>query len=368
MIPSIASVSGAIRGLAYAAPAPRVVSVGTAVPDASYSQEEILDLYQVTDERLRGLFLNGFIERRSLTLPPATGGAAPRVESQGELLKKHVRVGVDIGRRAIEACLLRAGAEVEDIDFLCCVSTTGFISPGLSALLIKEMGLSVSCERLDVVGMGCNAGLNALNATSAWATANPGRLSVMVCIEVCSAAYTFDGTMRTAVVNSLFGDGAAALAVRAGGHTDGPALVRFSSHLIPDASDAMRYDWDDAQNRFSFYLDPAIPYVVGSEAECAVERLLADTGLVRSDITHWIVHSGGRKVIDAVRVNLGLTRYDLRHTMSVLRDRGNVSSGSFLFSYERLMNDKSVSDGDWGVFMTMGPGSAIELALVRWGP
>ena len=58
--------------------------------------------------------------------------------------------------------------------------------------------------------MGCNAGLNALNAVSGWAAANPGKLAVMVCVEVCSAAYVFDGTMRTSVVNSLFGDGAAA--------------------------------------------------------------------------------------------------------------------------------------------------------------
>ncbi|MEV5412503.1 3,5-dihydroxyphenylacetyl-CoA synthase DpgA [Thermopolyspora sp. NPDC052614] len=224
--------------------------------------------------------------------------------------------------------------------------------------------------RLDVVGMGCNAGLNGLTSVAGWSRANPGELAVMVCVEACSAAYVFDGTMRTSVVNSLFGDGAAAVALvsgeQAGDVPPGPAVLRFASRIIPEAIGAMRYDWDDDHGKFSFFLDRDIPYVVGAHAEEVVRRLLAGTGLRISDIDHWIVHSGGKKVIDAVMVNLGLTRYDVRHTIDVLRDYGNLSSGSFLFSYERLIESGVVGPGDHGVFMTMGPGSTIETALVRY--
>ncbi len=128
----------------------------------------------------------------------------------------------------------------------------------------------------------------------------------------------------------------------------------------------MRYDWDDDQGKFSFYLDQDVPYVVGAHAEEVVSRLLEGTGLRRSDIAHWLVHSGGRKVIDSVRVNLGLTAHDVRHTTGVLRDYGNLSSGSFLFSYQRLLEEGVTRPGDYGVLMTMGPGSTIETALVRW--
>ena len=128
----------------------------------------------------------------------------------------------------------------------------------------------------------------------------------------------------------------------------------------------MRYDWDDEHGRFSFFLDPDIPYVVGAHAEQRVGRLLAGAGLRRADIDHWVIHSGGKKVIDAVRINLGLTRHDVRHTTGVLRDYGNLSSGSFLFSYQRLLEEAVAAPGDYGVLMTMGPGSTIETALVRW--
>ena len=187
-------------------------------------------------------------------------------------------------------------------------------------------------------------------------------------MEACSAAYVFDGTMRTAVVNSLFGDGAAAVSLMAGAehHAGGPRLLRFASWMIPEAIEAMRYDWDDGQGKFSFFLDPEVPYVVGANAERAVSGLLAGTGLHRSDIAHWLVHSGGKKVIDAVRVNLGLTGHDVRHTVAVLREFGNVSSGSFLFSYRRFLEEGAGAAGDLGVLMTMGPGSTIETALIRW--
>jgi polyketide synthase Type III len=349
-----------------------LAGVGTAVPGHSYSQCELLDIFNITDKKVRSVFLNSAISRRFLSLPPRGDDGIPVTESQGDLLAKHKALAVDIGARAIGECLKDAGAELAAVGHLCCVTSTGFLSPGLSALLIRELRIAPECSRLDVVGMGCNAGLNALGMTASWAMAHPGQIAVMVCAEACSAAYVFDSTMRTAVVNSLFGDGAAAVAVVADQSDDPaplygkPRILSFASDIITDAIDAMRFDWDGAQGKFSFFLDPDIPYVVGAHVERVIDRLLAGAGLRRTEISHWLVHSGGKKVIDAIRVNLGLTRHDVRHTIGVLRDYGNLSSGSFLFSYDRLLQEGVTGPGDYGVLMTMGPGSTIETALVQW--
>ncbi|WP_306329551.1 3,5-dihydroxyphenylacetyl-CoA synthase DpgA [Streptomyces venezuelae] len=345
---------------------PTVLGVATANPDSSYSQEDLLDLYDIEDPRIRSVFLNSAIERRFLNVPPYGDDGRPRGETQGELLAKHKVRGTEMGARALQTCLKRIGAAVSDIGYLVCVTSTGLLTPGFSALLIRELGIPTDCGRLDIVGMGCNAGLNALNATTGWASANPGRIAMMVCIEVCSAAYVFDGTMRTSVVNSLFGDGSAAIAVSHAPDRAGPQVLKYASRIVPDAVDAMRYDWDDDQGKFSFFLDRDVPYVVGAHAEEVVTDLLKGTGLRRSQIAHWLVHSGGKKVIDSVSVNLGLTRHDVRHTTDVLRDYGNLSSGSFLFSYEQLLREGVTRPGDYGVLMTMGPGSTLETALVRY--
>ncbi|MFD3656606.1 3,5-dihydroxyphenylacetyl-CoA synthase DpgA [Streptomyces sp. NPDC058620] len=358
--------------------AARIVGVGTANSAHSYSQRELLDHFGIEDPKVRSVFLNSAIDRRYLSVPELDPDGALIEESQGELLAKHRRLALDMGARAVRACLDNSGIDLADIDYLCCVTTTGFLTPGLSALLIREMGISPRTSRVDVVGMGCNAGLNALNAVAGWSVANPGKVAVALCVEACSAAYVIDSTLRTAVVNSLFGDGAAAVALvtdtqdtahgapEAPSGSGSPRILSFASHLITDAIDAMRFDWDDSQGKFSFFLDPQVPYVVGAHAEQIIDRLLDGAGLRRSDISQWLVHSGGKKVIDAVRVNLGLTRHDVRHTTGVLRDYGNLSSGSFLFSYERLLQERVTRAGDYGVLMVMGPGSTIEAALVQW--
>lgn len=348
---------------------PSIVGVGTAVPAHSISQIDLLTNLKIADPRVRSIFLRGGIERRNLSLPDFGDGKARLEEGQAQLIKKHLSVGLQIGRQAIDACLARTGARYADIRHLCCVSSTGFVIPGLSALLVQALGLSTNCSRLDVVGMGCNAGLNALSATAAWSSDHPDELAIMVCIEVCSAMYVLDDDISSAVVNSLFGDGAAALAIITGGNAReqvGPRLILFSSHLVPEASQAMRIEWSEDQGKFKFCLDPQVPYVVGEHSPVAVGRLLDATGITVPDVTHWIIHSGGRKVIDAVRVNLGLTRADVRHTLNILRDHGNVSSASFLFSYEQLLLEGTAAPGDIGVMMTMGPGTSIETALLQW--
>ena len=345
----------------------QIMGVGTALPATSYTQAEILDTFGVSDARIRSVFLGGGIQRRHLCLPVSKNGKLSS-ETQKDLLEKHAREGIALGQRAIRGCLEQTGKSVEDIAHLCCVSSTGLLIPGFSAYLIKELGIPRTCSRLDIVGMGCNAGLNALTAVAGWAHSHPKQLAIMVCIEVCSAMYVFDLSMKTAVVNSLFGDGSAATSVvcdreRSDG---GPRILRFSSCVIPEAIDAMRVDWSEEDGKFKFFLDQDVPYVVGAHAEGALDELLKGTGLRRSDIHHWLVHSGGRKVVDAVRINFGLSRHDVRHTLGVLRDHGNLSSGSFLFSYERLVREGHVAKGDYGVLMTMGPGSTIEMALVQW--
>ena len=357
-------------------PAPSIRSVGTAVAGWGYSQDALLDHFGISDPKITGLFRASGIRRRFLTLPRPGVDGHPAEEGPGDLRDKHRRVALDMGGRAIRTCLGRAGIGSGEVGFLCCVTTTGLLTPALSALLVRKMELPASVQRLDIVGMGCHAAMNGLSAARSWCVANPGAVAVVLCAEVYSAAYVFDSTMRTAVVNSLFGDGAAAVALvcqpsgAAPGRQDRngpvPYLLSSASRVITSAVDAMRYDWDDQQGRLSFFLDPQIPYVIGAHVEEVVDDLLAGAGLRRSAVRHWLVHGGGKKVVDAVRVNLRLSRDQLRHTMGVLRDYGNLSSGSVLFSYERLVEEGAARAGDYGVLMAMGPGSAIETALVRW--
>jgi 3,5-dihydroxyphenylacetyl-CoA synthase len=347
-------------------PLARLVGVGTAHPPSSYTQEEVLAWSGEQDPKIQRLFRNSHIETRSLFLPDQVDGRPPP-ETPQSLIDRHLRGALEIGVLAIQRALAAASVDANDLDFLVCTTSTGFLCPSLTAHLVKQMGLKDNLRRVDIVGMGCNAAVNGLHAATGMARARPGACGVLVCIEICSAAYVINPSLTTAVVNSLFGDGAAAVVVRADAADsgrDGPAVVDFEPLILTDAIGAMRYDREG--DKLSFFLDRDIPYVIGRHAHVPVERLLSRHGLALSAIRHWVVHSGGKKVLDAIVRNLELPEAAVRHTREVLHRFGNVSSGSVLFSFELLRREGIAAEGDAGVLMAMGPGTSIETALLRW--
>lgn len=347
---------------------PRILSVGTSVPPNRYTQEDIISRYTVQSKAIQDIFRASHIHTRYLFLPEAGADGLPH-ESQEELLKKHRKGALQLGKEAIQKCLDPLGMQTSDIDMLCCISSTGFMLPGLTAMFIQHLGFRTDCHRMDLVGMGCNAGLNGLNPASSWALANPEKNCLMVCCEINSALYIFEETVGTGVVNSLFGDGCAAILIRSSQNdinSRAPQILDFASHIIPDTWEAMSYHWKENHGKFSFHLDRDVPYVLGNHADKPVHQLLKNNNLKLRDISHWIVHSGGKKVIDAIKYTVGLTAHDMRNTIEILKNYGNLGSGSFLFSFQRLCAENIIESGDYGVMMTMGPGSTIETALLRW--
>jgi len=348
---------------------PRIVALGTAVPETSYTQEELVRLFGARHPKIEALFRQSHIRKRHLTLPEPGPLGIPE-ESPEELLEKHRQGILREGGRAVVQALERCGLPPERLDYLVCVTSTGYLCPGATALLIRQHGLREDVHRVDVVGMGCNAAVNALQPLVQFLRWRPEACGMLVCIENCSAAYVNNDRIGTAVVNSLFGDAAAAMVVagaQAAVPCDEPGLPTvedFESQIILEAMHTMRFDLE--RGRLSFFLDRDIPYFLGANCHKPVTRLLERTGCRKRDIAHWIVHSGGRKVIDSIKMNLDLSDHDVRHTLHVLENYGNISSCSVLFSLLRLAREGTTRPGDRGVLMAMGPGAAIEVALLRW--
>ena len=353
-----------------------IASVGSAFPDQSYSQDEVGALLGLENRVVQKLLRSPHIQKRHLYLPAKdvrTGHLLQ--ESAADLHAKFRDGALEIGSRAIRNALEAVSLSPADVDYLLCVTSTGFMVPGLSSLFSRELGFDRKLVRADIVGMGCNAGLNGMNPLVQWIKNHPGRVALLVCCEINSAMYVVDETVRTGIVNSLFGDGAAAAVLTScAGNGTGPlpsgpvpCVLDFESFCLPEEWGAMRFDWNDSAGKWSFYLDREIPYVIGFNVRQPVERLLARNGLDFAAIRHWVLHTGGGAVIDSVELSMGLDEHDVRHTRSVLRDYGNISSGSFLVSLERLLAEGCASAGDLGVMVTMGPGAQIETALLEFG-
>ena len=97
-----------------------------------------------------------------------------------------------------------------------------------------------------------------------------------------------------------------------------------------------------------------------------VKGFLGDHGLAISDVSAWICHPGGPKVIETIQSVLGLDEYALGLTWQSLHDVGNLSSASVLHVLRDTMTQRPPEPGAWAVLMAMGPGFCSELVLLRW--
>ena len=205
-----------------------ITSVASAFPETAYSQEEIGALLGLDNRVVKKLLGAPHIRKRHLYLPArdtSTGRMVP--ESAADLHAKFRNGALDIGSRAIRNALDAASLSPADVDYMLCVTSSGFMVPGLSSLFSRELGFDHKLLRADVVGMGCNAGLNGLNPLVQWVRNHPGRVALLVCCEINSAMYVLDETPRTGIVNSLFGDGAAAAVL-----SELPARLRRSAESV----------------------------------------------------------------------------------------------------------------------------------------
>jgi len=345
---------------------PKILAIGTANPKQRYSQEEIYEVaaqhYEAyRNPRIHDIFMNSDIEYRHLYIDKET---FEPFESADELHARFKKGAVEVGREAIEKCIRTAGISLEDIDLIVAVSCTGYLCPGLSSIFIKELGMRNDVQRADLLGMGCAGAMPGLQRAYDFVKAYPDRKALVVAVEICSACYYVDESLETVVGNAICSDGAAAVVVGIDGAAFSPEIVNFQTHLEPDFIDTVGFQFRDGKLRIILSKD--IRDAAGGLGKILIDKLLTGNRQTKDDIRHWILHSGGRKVIDGLQREVGLTDAQLRHSKCVLKNFGNMSSPTVLFVLDEVMRNGNPKPGDLGVMVAMGPGLAIEGALLRW--
>ncbi len=140
-------------------------------------------------------------------------------------------------------------------------------------------------------------------------------------------------------------------------------MLESRSHLYPDTERAM--GWDIGASGLKVVLGVEVPDLVREHLGVDVKDFLADAGLDRDDVTTWVCHPGGPKVLESVRDVLDLPPKALQVTWDSLARVGNLSSASVLHVLHDTMLQRP-ADGSLGVLLAMGPGFCSELVLLRW--
>lgn len=348
----------------------KIAAVGSALPPHYYDQETLLaalrerwsDHYFNLD-RLERLHKNVLVGGRHLALPIEEYDG---LTTWGKANDAWIRVAQEVGEAAVLDALKRAGLTTGDVDALIFVTVTGVATPSIDARLMNRLSLPSRVKRMPIFGLGCVAGAAGIARAADYVRGYPDDVAVLLSVELCSLTLQpEDLSIPNLIASGLFGDGAAAVVVTGENRpADGPRVVATRSVFYPDSERVM--GWDISETGFKIVLSSEVPEVAREKLRPDVDAFLADQGLTRDDISSWVCHPGGPKVLEAMQESLELPPGALDVTWRSLREVGNLSSTSVLMVLAETLEHHRPAPGSYGMLIAMGPGFCSELVLLRW--
>lgn len=352
-------------------PSPTIHGVSSAFPDTRVDREPayetLLTLFPEIDER----FIASLLERSGV----GTRYVAPELElliagrdftARNTAWHAHA---LSLAERAGAAALHRSRLAAAEIDTIIDVSCTGIAIPALDVELVERLGLRSNVRRVPITESGCAAGGLALGLAAS--LARGGDSVLVIAVEVCSLALPAEQRSRTDVVAAaLFADGAAAAVVRPprvaqDGGDAFPRILGQGSFLVPGTLCTMGFDV--GSHGLRIVLDRELPDLLLEAAPAAVDAFLGRHGLGREQVGLYLLHPGGRRVLEVWEVCFGLAPGALKHSRESLARYGNLSSASILTVIELALADGArVAPGQVALAVAVGPGLSLEFLLLQW--
>jgi alkylresorcinol/alkylpyrone synthase len=350
-----------------------LIAVAPALAEHRYSQAEITATIGplLTSSPARRAVLDRFhaasgVSTRHLALPLEKYAALTSFDQANDLF---VSIGSELAERAVREAIESAGLAPGDVDFLLFTSVTGVSAPSIDALLVGRLGLRPDVKRLPSFGLGCVAGAAGIARVHDYLVGHPHDVAVLVSVELCSLTVQHgDDSTANLVSSGIFGDGAAAVVMvgderAAAIRATGLEVVGTRSVVYPDSTGAL--GWDIGGSGFRIVLGAGLADVVERHIGDDVRALLSAHGAVPADVTTWIAHAGGPRILEAAEHALSLPEAAFARSRSSLARVGNLSSASVLHILADVLGDGDPAPGTLAVLFAFGPGVSAEVVLLR---
>jgi alkylresorcinol/alkylpyrone synthase len=314
-----------------------LLALATAVPPHQLEQSAVADFARriyarnfIRFPKLADIYANAGIERRYSVRPLEWFG-----EPHGwtERTQAYLEGADALFIAAARAALARAGLAARDVDVIVTVSSSGVATPSLDARVGAEMGFKPSVLRVPVFGRGCGGGAAGMSVGARLARAVPGEIVLVVAVELSTLAFRSDrGAKADIICSALFGDGAAAMVLRAGPDEGVVRIGATAEHTWPGTLDIMGWTIDPVG--FGVVLSRSLPRFIEQRLAAPLRRFIKSAQLVAPQ---FVCHPGGAKVLGAIETALELQHGTLRDEREVLRGHGNMSAPTVLFVLERTL-------------------------------
>jgi predicted naringenin-chalcone synthase len=331
-------------------------------PETSFTQNDVLGLLGLSgDEFAQRIFSRCGVQRRGLTL--TDDFLATTVQGRTHAIEEHL-LGYAI--RAIDEL------DIDPANIGVVVSSTLYSlgGPTIAHRLVDHYEMDPATDKYHVVGVGCASAVPLVRLASQTLRDRPGKKALVIAAEsmtgILMGAAEDDERSKT-VGSSIFGDGCAAALIEfddAPAGAGGPAVLASKVHQVAGTLGAVRMQLTPQDSYL--HLIRELPDVASEGLLELVDDFLASSGLGREAIDHWLVHPGGRRIIESVQEALDLSREDVASSYDVLSEHGNMGTPSIFYVMRRAVERRAPQAGDLGLMVTVGPGVTVGLMLLRW--
>jgi len=337
----------------------RIAAITVSDSEISYSQEQVLERLGLKgDEFAEGIFARCGVKRRHLDLSVdflerTLQGRAQQIEQD---LMRHSILAVD----ALELDPSQIGTVFSS-------SLYSLGAPTLAHRLVEHYGMDPATDKYHVNGVACASAVPLMRLAALAMREHPDRHALIVGAESMSGLLTRatpDDPKAKTVGSALFGDGCAAAVLSNDPQADGPTILASQVHQVPGTLGAVSLDL--AASDGYLHLARELPDLAGAALSEVFAGFLRRNRLEHADIDHWIVHPGGRRIIENVQSALALSAEDVATSWKALAEHGNVGTPSILYVLKDTIERYAPEPGEHGLMVTIGPGVTIGLMLLGW--
>lgn len=317
----------------------QILGTGSALPVRTVTNEDLTKFLDTSDE---------WITTR-------TGIGTRHILSDGESL-------LSLATEACTKALENAETDAGDIDLLICTTLQGdYISPALSCLIARELGLGERTITLDT-NMGCCGFEYGLSIANAYFAAGMAKKAIVVAAEALSR-YS-DWTDRATCC--LFGDASGAAVLSASDDHKVDFDLRVSGN-----SDVLNIERHGDNCPFHEEAPAGVLHMKGQEVfkfavSSIVERIhaiLERNGLGEDDVEKYFLHQANLRIINSAVSKVGVSPEKFPHN---IEKYGNTSSATIPVLLDEANRAGALKRGDKIVLCAFGAGLASIACLIEW--
>lgn len=344
---------------------PSIINIGTALPEYKYTLDDVkavghewLSNTPDLHNRFNRFLTSSKTDQRNFIVPPSQMMHLKGIKNRAALFEEH---GTGLGCTSLLKSLEGTSKNIAAINAMVFTSCSCPAIPSIDAEIIQRTGVTRSITRVPIFQHGCAGGVVGLSLGSKLSSLH-GVVSV-TSVELCSLVFQPENPTAAQLVGSaIFADGAASALISP--EENGVVFKATESFLIPNSRHLMGYELLD--NGFHLKLDRELPQKLASVAPEKVRSFLSDNNLTQEEISYWLFHPGGIKILDFLESAFELKSYQSKWSRDVLETTGNMSSATVLFVMKAFMDSKVAKNGDRILMLGIGPGLTLEMILFQW--